>query len=249
MPRTEHRRKRAVRFCGKCGYELTLGNDGICPMCPRLSQLRRDFTTPKPDSAQHSRPSPETAPSPGPNEWPPTVDEYRAILAKRRARSASPAQGLGSVVRTPGLTRSNAPGDKGAAPIAAGQLPAPAPLTPKRQPLAAHAKPKGRKKDVGRPAARPAARRAAQVPARLTPAAHEEPGPPAVAMTPHAPPRPPGASHPAPRVQGLTEWPSKRRGAPDPPRNLLRFLLALAVVVVSALVGFAVPTLLSLSSR
>lgn len=106
MPRTEKPRKRSARFCRDCGYELAPDNDGTCPMCARIRQLRMDFTVPRPsDLAAHRTGSLATDVSGVPDEWPPTVAEYRAILAERRL-TASPGGQAATVIRTPALKQS-----------------------------------------------------------------------------------------------------------------------------------------------
>lgn len=110
MPRTERPRKRRIRFCGDCGYELAPDNDGTCPMCPRLEQLRLDLAVVAPVDSTGARATLRDAGTPpAPDDWPPTAAEYRALLAKRRGGHASGHQGTGTVIRTPGLTRIGMP--------------------------------------------------------------------------------------------------------------------------------------------
>jgi hypothetical protein len=109
VPRTQKKKKRAIRFCGDCGYPLEPDDDGTCPMCPRFQQLRMDFTVPRP-SDLHARRSPVSGEdmTAAPGEWPPTVAEYRAILAGRRtAPSASPSRGR--VIEKPELRQIRVP--------------------------------------------------------------------------------------------------------------------------------------------
>ncbi len=120
MPRTESPKKRSVRSCGDCGQELVLDNDGTCPKCRRFEQLRLAFIVPRPsDLTTTHRPGSQDVKVSG-GEMPPTVAEYRAILAERRQRSASLAQHDAMVIRTHALRQSqvssrpqgaNAPGD------------------------------------------------------------------------------------------------------------------------------------------
>lgn len=115
MPRTDYRRKRANKFCGDCGYELARDNDGTCPMCPRFEQLRLESTVPTPgDLAAHGAEARDTNVAAAPDAWPPTVAEYRAILAERRARSTPTDQSRGRVIRTLGLTQTLVPHPPGA---------------------------------------------------------------------------------------------------------------------------------------
>lgn len=91
---------RRVRFCGDCGYELARDNDGTCPMCRRFEQFRLDFSVPRPsDVAAHRAGSRRTDVPGAPDEWSPTVAEYRALLAERRLRSASPGYHAATVIR------------------------------------------------------------------------------------------------------------------------------------------------------
>ena len=57
-------------------------------MCPRLEQLRLNSAVPRPsDLRAHRANARETYRSAAPDEWRPTVAEYRAMLAERRAQS------------------------------------------------------------------------------------------------------------------------------------------------------------------
>ena len=110
MPRTENSKRRGIRFCGDCGYELARDNDGTRPMCRRFEQLRLDFTVPRPsDLAAQRAGSRDTDSSEVAEGWPPTVAEYRAILAERRLRSGSSGQDSLAVIRTPALKQSQLP--------------------------------------------------------------------------------------------------------------------------------------------
>ncbi len=109
MPRTQKQKKRAIRFCGDCGYALALDGDGTCPMCPRLQQLEMDFTVPRPsDRGAHRAPVVGEAVAAAADDWPPTVAEYRAILAERRASTAA-ALLPGRVLEKPELREIRAP--------------------------------------------------------------------------------------------------------------------------------------------
>ena len=102
MPRTEKPQARRIRYCGDCGYALSPENDGTCPMCPRLDQIRGDFIVPRPsDMAAHRARSRERQSLAGPDTWPPTVAEYRAILAERGV--------AGRVVKNPRLMEATRP--------------------------------------------------------------------------------------------------------------------------------------------
>ncbi len=94
MPRTESTKKRSIRFCGHCGYELARDNDGACPMCRRFEQLRLDFSVPRPSDA---------------GGWPPTPAEYRALLAERRSRAAVTGHPIPTVIRTAAMRQAQVP--------------------------------------------------------------------------------------------------------------------------------------------
>jgi hypothetical protein len=88
VPQTEYPKKFAIRFCGDCGYELAIDNDGRCPMCPRLEQLRLNLAVPRPsDLRAHRANARESYRSAAPDKRRPTVAEYRAMLAERRAEA------------------------------------------------------------------------------------------------------------------------------------------------------------------
>ena len=163
MPRTEEPKKRAIRICGDCGYELRPDNDGPCPMCERFEQLRIDFAVPRPsDLAAHRAEVRHTDVSAAPDAPPPTAAEYRAILAERRDGSTSAGQSRGGVIRTPGLTQIRVP-PSGSAKKPDEDVPA-SPVAPrlpgKKEPSStSRKKAKGRKgKADGRRAARARAR-------------------------------------------------------------------------------------------
>ncbi len=113
MPRTQNRSRTSIRQCAACGYELSPGHEGPCPMCPRFDQLRVDFTMPRPSELSMPRSRADVGPDRVDAEaWPPTPSEYRAILAERRRRLSAEA-GTSSqpgVIRTPGLVRAHTPG-------------------------------------------------------------------------------------------------------------------------------------------
>lgn len=264
MPRTEKPKKRAIRFCGDCGYELAPDNDGTCPMCPRFEKLRIDLIVPRPsDLAAHRAEVRETDVSAAPDEWPPTVAEYRAILAERRVGSTSADQSRGRVIRTPGLTHIRVPPPPGSANAADDEVlasPVP-PRPPGQEPSSTPPKKaKGRKgKDIGRRAARSlpaaeenrppptpsssAARTSADLPATDNSAAPPK-GPEAQSVvavatesvpTPRQPARRLMHAAPVRRVESRS-----RAGATRP------WLVTVAVLAVSALIGGLVPILLSL---
>ena len=108
MPRTESPNKRSIRFCGDCGYELARDNDGTCPMCRRFEQLRIDFTVPRPSDLTAQRVG-DASHLGDVDEWPPTVAEYRAVLAERRSESVLSGEHAATVIRTPGMRQSQVP--------------------------------------------------------------------------------------------------------------------------------------------
>ncbi len=109
MPRT---RKRTVRrFCGDCGYELALDSDGKCPMCARFAQLRLDSIAPQPSEPDSLA-----------REQPPTVAEYRAIMAAQRAKSASTGRPM-TVIGDSALRHSAAPAQTAAPPTDVSSVP------------------------------------------------------------------------------------------------------------------------------
>jgi hypothetical protein len=269
VPRTKDPKKRAIRFCGECGYELAPDNDGTCPMCRRFEQLRLDFTVPRPsDRAAHRGEARDTNVSAAPDEWPPPVAEYRAMLAERRIRSTPADQSRGRVIRTAGLTQMRvppAPGSAGAADDAVLEPPVhpqppvqePSPTSPKEA--------KGRKvKDGGH--------RAARARARSLPAA-EVSGPPATPSSSGAPTSadlpatdnseaapigleaqsivaaaPEWVPQPTPRqvARPFTQAVPVRRESRSRAAAMWPSLSTVAIVAASVFIGAAVPLLLSL---
>lgn len=126
MPRTEKPKKRAIRYCGDCGYKLAADSDGTCPVCPRFQQLRIDFTVPRPsDLATRRAAFGQTDVSASLDEWP-SVAEYRAILAERWG-IGSAVESRGRVIRTPGLRQAHVPLPHRSAEGADEEIPAPPP--------------------------------------------------------------------------------------------------------------------------
>ena len=233
MPRTEYRKKRAIRFCGDCGYELAADNDGTCPMCPRFEQLRLELAVPRPgDLGAHRAKARDTNVSAAPDEWPPTVAEYRAILDERRVGSASTDQSRGRVIREPVLRQTRVPQPPGAAKAAGDEVLAPPvhPQPPGKEPPSTSPK-KGRMAKVG-------GRRATDI-SEAPPKRLEAQTVVAVAAksvpTPRQPARPLMQAAPVRRV--VTRSPA---GATRP------WLVPVAVVAAGALIGIVVPILLSL---
>ena len=122
MPQTEYPKKPDIRFCGDCGYELAIDNDGRCPMCPRLEQLRLNLAVPRPSDLREQRANARatyrnaratyrnaraTYRSAAQDEWRPTVAEYRALLAERRAESTDESRAR--VIRTLGRRQTPLP--------------------------------------------------------------------------------------------------------------------------------------------
>ena len=269
MPRTESPKKRKVRFCGDCGYELARDNDGTCPMCRRFEQLRLDFTVPRPSDLATHRPGSGTADvSGGPEEWPPTVAEYRAILAERRLRSGSLGQPAAPVIRTPALRQSqvpsqpqgaNAAGDGDSAPPAARKPLAKGTASP--PPMKAEAR---RRKGKSRRAARARVRstgalETATPPATARSSASVEPGDVPATPSSSTPPKAVGAlSDTAPASTGSETLALQRQSArPLVPAGPVRHrarrsrrvmplpsVISVAILLASALIGAAVPILL-----
>lgn len=252
MPRTKSPRKRTVRVCGDCGYELATDNDGSCLMCPRFEQMRLDFTVPRPsDLAAHRPDSRSTDVSGVSDEWPPTVAEYRAILAERRLRSDSPAQPAATVIRTAAMRQTQVPPPpRGATAPDDGALTSPAiPKPPAKAPLSSSPPKAEVRRGQGK------SRRAARVRVRSS-GAPETMTPPATASSSALVelgdgPATPGSSTPPKSVGPLSvtsaatrsEGPGNRLILPLPDERLV---ITVAIVVASALIGAAVPTLLSL---
>jgi len=272
VPRTENPKKRAIRLCGECGYELAADSDGTCTMCPRFEQLRTDFTVPRPsDLAAHRASVRDTDGSAAPDEWPPSVAEYRAILAERRGGSTSADQSHGRVIRTPGLRQIRVPPPPGSA-IAADDEVLAAPISPRRPGQEPSSTPPERARvRKGKDGDRRAARRAARVRAGSPPAAEENrphPRPSSLAARTSAdltatdslaaPPRGPEArrdvaveSVPAPRQFArplMHAAPVRRVESGSRARYAAgRSLVTVTVVLAaSALIGVLVPLVLSL---
>ena len=252
MPRTESPKKRSVRFCGDCGYELASDNDVTCLMCPRFEQLRLDFTVPRPsDLAAHRPGSRNTDVSGVPDEWPPTVAEYRAILAERRLRSDSPAQHAATVIRTAAMRQTQVPPPpRGATAPDDGALTSPVIPKPMAKALASSSPPKAKvRRGQGK------SRRAVRVRVRSS-GAPETMTPPATASSSALVesgdvPATPGSSTPPKSVGPLSVTSAATRSERPGNRLILplpgeRLVITVAIVVASVLIGAAVPTLLSL---
>ena len=268
MSRTESPKKRSVRFCGDCGYELARDNDGTCPMCRRFEQLRLDFTVPRPsDLATHRPGSRNTDVSGVSDEWPSTVAEYRAILTERRRRSDSPDQHAATVIRTAALRQTQVPPpSRGATALGDGALTSPATPEPPAKGSLSPQKAKA-------PRGQGKSRRAARVRV-CSSGAPETTTPPATASS-SAPvelgdvPATPGSSTPPKAVParsvtaaaiGSQTLAMPRQGAhPLMQAGQVRHralrsrsvvhvpsVIAVAIVIASALIGAAVPILLSL---
>ena len=238
-------------------------------MCPRFEQLRIDFTVARPsDLAAQRAEARDTHLSAAPDEWPPTVAEYRSILAERRRRSTSADQSRGRVIRTPGLRQIRGPPPPGSA-NAAGDKDWASPVPPRpseQEPSWSPPKTaKGREgKDDGR--------RAARVRARSL-AAAEKDGPPrapsslaaptsadlAATDNSAAPPKGPetqsvvsvatesGVPTPRQPARPLMQAAPVRRVDSGSRAGVSRpWLVTVAVVAVGALIGTVVPILLSL---
>lgn len=182
MPRTEKPQKRAIRFCGDCGYEFGPDSDGTCPMCPRFEQLRMDFTVPRPSElAAHRAEVRDTDVSAAPDEWPPTAAEYRAILEERQGGSTPADQSRGRVIRTPGLRQIRVAPPSGSASAADGEVlasPVPSRLPKQEPPPTPPKKAKGRKRKAKGRKRKDGGRRAARARARSPSAAEENSSPP-----------------------------------------------------------------------
>jgi hypothetical protein len=269
VPRTESPKKRSVRFCGDCGYELARDNDGTCPMCRRFEQLRLDFTVPRPsDLATHRAGSRNTDLSGVPDEWPPTVAEYRAILAERRLRSDSPGQHAATVIRTAAMRQTQVPPPpRGATAPGDGALTSPAKSKPPAKDLASPS-PKKAKARRGQGQSR----RAARVRVRSSGAPESTMPPPTASSS--APvesgnvPATPGTSTPPKAVEALSgtaatgnetlalprqgsrplmqAGPVRHRALRSRTVVPLPSVITVAIVVASVLIGAAVAILLSL---
>ena len=265
MPRTESPKNRSVRFCGDCGYELARDNDGTCPMCRRFEQLGVDFTVPRPsDLATHRAGSRNTDVAGVSDDWPPTVAEYRAILAERRLRSGSPGQHAATVIRTAAMRQTQVPlPPSGATAPSDGALTSPAQPKP---PARDQASPPPKKAKARRGQGK--SRRAAGVRVRSS-GAPEATTPPATASS-SAPvesrdvPATPGSSTSpkavgAPSVtaaatgsetltegKGTSVWEREDEPIARPASAGERLVITVAIVVASVLIGATVPILLSL---
>ena len=198
-----------------------------------------------------------------PDEWPPTVSEYRAILAERRARSTSTDEPQGRVVRTPGLIHlhvppapgeANAPDDEVIAPPVQHQRPveeASSP-SPKKAKGGRKAKGGGPRAARGRKASLPAAEPDATQSSSAAPTSADRPATNSAEaalsrfeaksdVAAEMEPVPPGVVGPFP--QG---GPVRRREPRFRPEALWPSLVRVAILAASALVGAAVPLLLSL---
>ncbi len=266
MPRTESRKKRSGRFCGDCGYELARDNDGPCPMCPRFEQLR---TVPRPsDLAAHQIGSRDANHSGHADEWPPTVAEYRAILAERRLKLASEGQHAATVIRTPALRQIQVPpAPRGAAAPGDGALTSPAKPKPQTKDLASPSAKKAkarRGQGEGRRPPRDRARSSIAVDDTAPGAIDSSLAPPTSAVVPATPGSP--AAPKAVEAQSGTAVPTGNKMLATPRRVTRPLphaipmgyrasrsrtgatwrLVALATVLAaSALIGAAVPLLLS----
>ena len=231
MPRTEYRKKPVIRYCRDCGYELALDNDGPCPMCPRLEQLRLNLAVPRPnDFGAYPANGRDTHGSAAPDEWRPTVAEYRAMLAERGVGSTDESRGR--VIRTPVLRQTRVPHPPRAAQAAddAALAPPGQPQPPGKEP--SPTSPRKAKGRTGRLGGRrgtnnweaPPKRREAQS---------------AGAVTKSAP-------APLPSARPLTQAAPVRRARSRSRCGATRaWLVPVAVVAVSGLIGLAVPIILS----
>jgi hypothetical protein len=252
VPRTQNRSKTSIRYCGACGYELSPGHEGPCPMCPRFNQLRADFTMPRPSELSVlPRGAGGTTGGLDSERWPPTPSEYREILAERRRRLSTDAGKSASpgVIRTPGLVRAHTPGS-----WPESQHSAPEPDAIAAVPAQSEKKTKRKSRDrrAGRKRARPLDDANLMLPVGPGPspqgadtaadALREQPsdtGPVALAEPEHplAPPWPP--SHAAPRIVPMGQHSRSVRVAWW---RIAAF--ALIIIVMSVLTGAAVSFML-----
>ena len=234
MPRTEYRKKRANQFCGECGYELARDHHGICPMCPRLEQVRLELTAPTPGEMAAHRAARDTSVSAASNDRPPTAAEYRAILAQRQVGSRTPDQSGGRVIRTPVLRQTRVSRSRGGADAADDEVLAPpaSPQPPRTEPSSpSPKKAKGRKgKDGGA--------RAPKI-SEAPPKDLETQSLVAVAAASTPPPR----QWARPRTQAAPV--GRHVGSRSQARATQRWLIPVAVIAASALIGTAIPILLS----
>ena len=271
MPRTENLKKSRVRYCGDCGYELAPDHAGTCPMCARFQQLRIDFTVPRPsDLAAHHVETLGTRPV-APQGGPPTIAEYRSILAERRLASGSTPQSAATVIRTPELTRpiipsplrgAPAPGDDALAePIApAKDLASPSPKKPRTSKKTSPRRGQGESRPVAAGRDR-SARRAKKTdsPAAASSWIPRESAHVPATPRPSAPPKglkPPSVRAEATGDQTLATSQRAARAlmqAVPAPRPVSRSsmgvtwpsIITVAIVVLSGLIGAVVPILLS----
>jgi hypothetical protein len=250
VPRTQNRSNTSVRHCAACGYELSPGHDGPCPMCPRLDQLRADFTMPRPSELSASARSSGATTDVDSDAWPPTPSEYRVILAERRRRLSADAGTAATrgVIRTPGLVRAHPPGSRPESEHPAPEADAIGVAPPKSE---KKDKPKGRNRRAERKRAR--ARRIED--ANLLLPVGPGPAPPKETAT-DAPreqssdPNPPARKHPPPALS------SPSLAAPrilpirqhhSPPVRVAWWRVAafaLIIIVMSVLAGAAVSFML-----
>jgi hypothetical protein len=262
VPRTQKGKKPAIGYCAECGYPLAPDGDGTCLMCPRLQQMRIGFTVPRPSElGAHRLPVLGTNETAALDDWPPTVAEYRAILAERRvSTSADPSRGR--VIETSELRQIRV------RPVSLSEadLDAPAPPVPSRVGLAASspARGVGAKRSKGKRGNRRAARPRAPLPSvdenkpglALKPSAGQQSADSPVTDDVAAAPDDPeaqGASAvtaesvstprhtPRPRMdlapmRSESRWRSEARGP---------WLVTVAVVAGSALIGLMVALFLS----
>ena len=272
VPRTESPKKRSVRFCGDCGYELARDNDGTCPMCRRFEQLRLDFIVSRPSDVVTQRLNPGLPDASSiPDEWPPTPAEYRAILAERALRSGS-AKHAATVLRKPALRQSKVPPPPaGASAPGDGALRPPADPKPSVKdllsPTPTKANTKGRRGPSKSGRAARGGVRSARVPETTTrPAAAvssapvESSGEPLAAPSSSTLPRAVGVlsttaaspkskrdALPRQNARPLLQPKPARHGAPSPTVVPVHSLVIVAIgLVASALFGAAVSILLSL---
>lgn len=271
MPRTEGPKKRGVRFCGGCGYELARDNDGTCPMCRRFEQLRLDFIVPRPSDLTTQRPGSDTDVAVVPDEWPPTVAEYRAILAERRLRSAALGQGAPTVIRTPALKQRRVSPRAQSAKAGDGASAPPAEITPLAKDLAstppAKAKRQARRGQGKSRRAKRARVRSSRAAETMTPPATASSSAPVdsgdVPATPSSPGPPKALGAPSgtvavtrsealalPRQSArllMQARPVRQRALRSRPVvSLPSVIIVVIVLVASALIGTAVAMLLSL---
>ena len=232
MPRTEYPKKPAIRFCGDCGYELAIDSDGRCPMCPRLEQLRLNLAVPRPsDLRAHRANARDTDRSAASAEWRPTAAEYRAMLAARRVALTDDSRGR--VIRTPVLRQARGPYPPRAAHAADDEA-----LTPPKQPQPpgeepSPTSPRKAKGRTGKLGARRATNHWEAPPKRRE--AHDVVAVAAESVpAPSQPARTGGEAARARRVE------SRSRGGAT-----RAWLVPVALVVMSALIGVVVSILLS----